>query len=104
MSVPDSVNDTVTLVLVSGLYHVVLYDDAAGCETCLDKGCTDRISLFEMMVLKSDLRDMISRGESSNLILQKAREEGMQILFDHGLSLDRQGRVSLDEVIRMASS
>lgn len=77
---------------------------AEGYDSCLGKGYTGRMSLFEMLLITDELRDMIAPGQPSHHILQEARKAGMQTLFDHGLSLARAGRVSLVEVMRMASN
>jgi type II secretory ATPase GspE/PulE/Tfp pilus assembly ATPase PilB-like protein len=77
---------------------------ADGCDSCLGKGYTDRMPLFEMLIITDQLRNMIATGEPSHHIYQEARKAGMQTLFDHGLSLSRQGSVSFVEVLRMASS
>jgi type II secretory ATPase GspE/PulE/Tfp pilus assembly ATPase PilB-like protein len=60
--------------------------------------------LFEMLMVNDSLRDLIAGGEPSHRIYREARDSGLYNLFDHGLSLAREGRVSLLEVIRMASS
>ena len=77
---------------------------AEGCDSCLGKGYTGRMSLFEMLMINDELRDMIASGQPSHHIYQEAIKAGMQTLFDHGLSLARAGRVSLVEIMRMASS
>jgi len=81
-----------------------LFFSSEGCDRCLGKGYTGRLPLFEMLMITDSLRDMIAEGKPAHKIYSEARKEGMQTLFDHGLSLASQGKVSLAEVIRLASS
>lgn len=80
-----------------------VFFSSEGCDECLGKGYTGRLPLFEMLMITDGLRDMIAAGKPAHKIYSEARKEGMQTLFDHGLVLASQGKVSLAEVIRLAS-
>jgi len=80
-----------------------VFFSSEGCDECLGKGYTGRLPLFEMLMITDGLRDMIAAGKPAHVIYSEARKEGMLTLFDHGLVLARQGKVSLAEVIRLAS-
>jgi len=71
-----------------------------GCDKCNNLGFKGRTGLFELMIMNDDLRDMVSRGASTDAIRQYTRKLGMMSLRDAGLRALYAGTTTLDEVVR----
>lgn len=77
--------------------------ESEGCDECLGQGFTDRVALFEMLMVTDHLRDFIAQGVPSHILSREAKKAGMPTLLDHGLQLARAGKISLLEMIRVVS-
>jgi len=71
-----------------------------GCDKCNNLGFKGRTGLYELMIMNDDLRDMVSRGASTDAIRQFTRKQGMPSLRDSGLRALFGGTTTLDEVVR----
>ena len=71
-----------------------------GCDKCNNLGFKGRTGLYELMIMNDDLRDMVSRGASTDAIRQFCRKLGMHSLRDSGLRALFSGTTTLDEVVR----
>jgi type IV pilus assembly protein PilB len=71
-----------------------------GCSKCNNLGFKGRTGLYELMILDDDLRDMISRGASTDALKTYTRRKGMPNLRDAGLEALFNGVTTLDEVVR----
>ena len=71
-----------------------------GCDKCNNLGFKGRTGLYELLVLNDDLRDMISRGASTDALRQYCRKAGTSSLRDAGLRSLFAGTSTLDEIIR----
>lgn len=71
-----------------------------GCDKCNNLGFKGRTGLFELMIMNDDLRDMVSRGASTDAIRQFCRKLGQPGLRDSGLRALFAGTTTLDEVVR----
>lgn len=73
-----------------------------GCNMCRQLGYQGRIALHEIMVVGHKVRELINQGESSEDEIEKAaRDEGMITLREDGIQKARQGRTSLEEVMKV---
>lgn len=73
-----------------------------GCNMCRQLGYQGRIALHEIMVVGSNVRSLINHGENAeNLIEQGAREDGMITIKEDGVAKARQGKTSLEEVMKV---
>ena len=73
-----------------------------GCNSCQKTGYRGRIGIYEMMLVKSRIREMIFRSASSTEIRKVAIEEGMQTLYMDGINKVLGGITTFDEVYRVA--
>ncbi len=73
-----------------------------GCRLCHGSGYHGRCGIFEMMPMSDHLRHLASTTTATQELRQAARDDGMEVLLDNGLSLVRQGLTSLAEVLRLA--
>jgi type IV pilus assembly protein PilB len=71
-----------------------------GCPKCNNLGFKGRTGLYELMILDDDLRDMISRGASTDQLKAYTRRKGIPTLRDSGIEALFNGVTTLDEVVR----
>lgn len=77
----------------------VLYR-GAGCRNCQGTGYRGRQGIFEMMSISNEVRSMILERAPSHHLRQVAVKEGMTSLREDGWRIVRDGRTTVDEVIR----
>jgi type II secretion system protein E len=76
----------------------------AGCEECRQFGYQGRMGIYELLFVDEDLRSLIlTRAPASN-IAQKAMEHGMRTLRSDGWKKVRDGRTTLEEVLRVTQT
>ena len=71
-----------------------------GCETCNNTGYKGRIGLFEIMTLDDDMRDMIVKHASTQVLRAEAKKRGMRTLREGGLLAIYDGITTIEEVVR----
>lgn len=71
-----------------------------GCPVCNFTGYKGRKALTELMVVNSDIRELISANAPTTEIRDKARELGMRTLREDGMLALYNGETSVDEVVR----
>ena len=74
---------------------------AQGCEQCI-QGYRGRIAIFEIMPISNQLQSMILSSASSADLLQQAKKEGMQTLYEDGVAKIHAGITTWDEINRVA--
>ncbi|MBN1356835.1 type IV-A pilus assembly ATPase PilB [bacterium] len=72
-----------------------------GCPNCLNTGYRGRVALFEVLPITDEIRELILRGASAMEIRETAIALGMKTLRDAGLQKIREGRTSLEEIVRV---
>jgi len=77
----------------------VLYK-GAGCRNCQETGYRGRQGIFEMMTISNEIRSMILERAPSHHLRQVAVKEGMVSLREDGWRIVRDGRTTVEEVIR----
>jgi type IV pilus assembly protein PilB len=71
-----------------------------GCDYCNNTGYKGRLGLFEMMVMNDEMRDLIMKHASTNVLRTAARKAGMRSLRESGLLAIYEGLTSIEEVVR----
>ncbi|MFQ5964596.1 MAG: GspE/PulE family protein [Candidatus Scalinduaceae bacterium] len=71
-----------------------------GCSNCNRTGYKGRLAILEIMTINDEIRSHIIEQSSTNIIRQKAKNNGMRTLFDSGLNAVYNGLTTLEEVIR----
>jgi type II secretory ATPase GspE/PulE/Tfp pilus assembly ATPase PilB-like protein len=82
-------------IKIATAYH------GAGCDRCGNTGFAGRTSIAEVMILTSEIREMIYTGASMETIFQAAQRGGMVPLFTDGLNQVAAGHTTLQEVNRV---
>jgi type IV pilus assembly protein PilB len=72
-----------------------------GCASCGQTGYRGRMALHEVMPVTEELERLTVRQASTEEIARTAREQGMSTLRDDGWLKVRQGRTSIEEVLRV---
>ncbi len=72
-----------------------------GCAKCNHTGYTGRIGLFELLIINDELKNMVTGRMSSAQIKKKAVEIGMRVLFDDGIEKVKQGKTTVEELLRV---
>jgi len=96
--VPESENKLIREEF-GALVPPVLYK-GVGCRNCQGTGYRGRQGIFEMMAISNELRSMILERVPSHHLRQVAIKEGMISLRTDGWRIVRDGRTTVDEVIR----
>ena len=71
-----------------------------GCDRCADTGYKGRLGIHELIIMDDDLRDLISKGVSTDELRAAAKTKGMITLRDSGLSGINNGLTTIEEIVR----
>ncbi len=71
-----------------------------GCDNCNKSGYRGRMALFEIMTIDDDMRELIMKEASTNVLRDHARKRGMRPLRETGLMGIYEGQTTIDEVVR----
>jgi type IV pilus assembly protein PilB len=71
-----------------------------GCDYCNHTGFRGRRGIFETMLLEDELRELIMKHASTNLLRQAARKRGMRTLRESGLLALYDGITTIEEIVR----
>lgn len=71
-----------------------------GCDKCNNLGFKGRTGLYELLIMTDDIRDMVSRGASTDQIQAYTRKHGVMSLREAGLQALYAGTTTLEEVVR----
>ena len=72
-----------------------------GCDQCGGTGYTGRISIVELLVMSDAIRSLIMRHVAAGEIRNQAIAEGMQTMYENGLSKTVTGVTTIEEVLRV---
>ncbi len=75
---------------------------AVGCEQCRHTGFHGRRAVFEMMMLNTEIRDMVLHEHSAGEIRLAASRAGMKSLSEDGWRLVLEGATTVQEVLRVS--
>ena len=71
-----------------------------GCDYCNHTGYKGRLGIFEIMVMSDELRELVMRRASTNLIRAEAVKQGMTLLRESGLKGIFNGLTTLEEIVK----
>ena len=74
----------------------------AGCEACQFTGYSGRMGLFEILMITTNLKRVISPNIPVVQLKQEAEKEGFRAMAVDGIMKALQGRTTMDEVFRVA--
>jgi type IV pilus assembly protein PilB len=71
-----------------------------GCDVCNNTGYKGRMGIYEIMLLDDEIRDMIIKHASTQVLRAEARKRGMRTLRHSGLLAIYDGITTIEEVVR----
>ena len=71
-----------------------------GCESCNNTGYKGRQGIYEIMLLDDEIRDMVIKHASTQILRHEAKKRGMRTLRQSGLMAIYDGVTSIEEVVR----
>ena len=74
-----------------------------GCMTCSETGYKGRVALYEVMLIKENIKEAILQGASVIELRELGRKNGMRTLREAGLQKIREGMTSLEEIMRVTT-
>jgi len=77
---------------------------SVGCRECRQTGFLGRHAIFEWMDTDNEIRQLILKNSSSDLIRDAARRAGMRTLADDGWRLVRMGITTVEEVLSVTTA
>jgi type IV pilus assembly protein PilB len=80
------------------------YYRGVGCKKCRNTGCAGRIAIHELFVPDDEISEMINDRISTKRLRAKALEKGMVPLQHDGIEKVKAGIVSIEEVLRTATT
>ncbi len=70
-----------------------------GCTACRNTGYSGRMAIYEIMQLDDNVRELINKRSSTNIIREEARKRGMRTLRESGLLAIFDGLTTIEEII-----
>jgi type IV pilus assembly protein PilB len=74
-----------------------------GCMTCSETGYKGRVALYEVLVIRENIKEGILQGASVIELRELGRKNGMKTLREAGLQKLRAGMTSLEELMRVTT-
>jgi type IV pilus assembly protein PilB len=74
-----------------------------GCMACSDTGYKGRVALYEVMLIKDNVKEAILQGASALELRELGRKNGMQTLREAGLQKIREGMTTVEEILRVTT-
>ena len=74
---------------------------ATGCDKCFATGYKGRTGIFELLLMKPNLKQLVAKQHTSAQISVQAKCNGMTSLARNGIAAAASGITSLAEVIRV---
>jgi len=71
----------------------------SGCDYCRGTGYSGRMAIFEVMLFDDDLRMMVMKRSSTNVLREAARKRGMRTLRESGMLAIFDGATTIEEVV-----
>ena len=71
-----------------------------GCAVCHNTGYSERIGLFEVLEVTSQIRELIEQKVSVDRIEAKAQEQGMTTMLEDGVRKVKLGITTIEEILR----
>ncbi len=71
-----------------------------GCSHCFHTGYRGRIGIFEILEIDDDIRKLINKKVSADVLRREAESKGFKSMFDMGFEFVAKGLTTPDEIIR----
>ncbi|MFZ2726943.1 MAG: type II secretion system ATPase GspE [Methylococcaceae bacterium] len=81
----------------------IIFYKPVGCPACNNVGYKGRLAIIEFLPMTDPVRKLIMSHEEAGAIQRLAIKEGMQTLYENGLTKVIKGITTLDEVLRVTT-
>ncbi|MCC5895798.1 MAG: type II/IV secretion system protein [Alkalibacterium sp.] len=75
-----------------------------GCDRCRHTGYRGRMAIHELIVVDDEMKQQMMNRATMQEIKNYVKNKGVRFLIDDGLEKIKQGKTTLDEVLRVASA
>jgi general secretion pathway protein E len=77
---------------------------SVGCDECVNTGYKGRMSIYEILLIDSEIQNLILKTQDSNLIQKEAVKKGMTTLRQDGVEKILKGFTTIEEVLRVTNA
>jgi len=88
---------------ISDVSKVAFYE-GEGCDECKHTGYKSRTAIYEVLVVDSEIRELIMTRKSADIIKEKAVKRGMRTLREDGWEKIKMGLTTPAEVLRVTEA
>jgi type IV pilus assembly protein PilB len=74
-----------------------------GCITCSETGYKGRVALYEVLLIKENIKEAILQGASARELQEMGRSNGMKTLREAGMQKIREGMTTVEEILRVTT-
>jgi len=82
-----------------GVPHGEEYSHGTGCEACHFTGYSGRTAIYEVLPMDAGMKEEFLKNPSTLVLREEARKRKMRTLRERGLTLAREGKTTLEEVL-----
>ena len=72
-----------------------------GCNRCKDTGFKGRLGIYELLIMDSEIRNLVNKHCSSDDIYKVARQNGLKSMVEDGLEKVNSGVTTIEEIFRV---
>lgn len=72
-----------------------------GCDQCFNTGYRGRSGIYELLLVDDTIQQVLTRTSEAGEVRRAARNAGMRTLLESGLNAVREGKTSLEEIMRV---
>ncbi|MCC6931377.1 MAG: Flp pilus assembly complex ATPase component TadA [Gemmatimonadaceae bacterium] len=77
---------------------------AVGCAECGHTGYRGRLALMEVLIADGEVERRVSSGETTDKIVEAAKDSGMRSLWESGIDHVLEGNTDLEELLRVVEA
>jgi type IV pilus assembly protein PilB len=74
-----------------------------GCGACSNTGYKGRVALYEVLLIKDNIKEAVLQGVSAMELRELGRKNGMQTLREAGLQKIQEGMTTVEEILRVTT-
>ena len=82
----------------------MVFYERKGCDECKQTGYKGRTAIYEVLIVDSEIRNLILARKSADVIKKKAVERGMRTLKQDGWEKIKMGLTTPAEVLRVTEA
>jgi len=84
--------------------HNAVFYRSTGCSRCFNSGYRGRVGIYEILVLKEEIQNLVLKTYDSHRIKNEAVRLGMTTLYQDGIEKVLRGITTIEEVLRVTQN